>query len=250
MRLKTFALPGLLLAFSLLFSCEKNVFSPDNPPEETERDTIYMTDTLFVEVPAECENLVSITREMPTPLYIGLSHNVVLKAVGVDKNDVSISIAQVSTGNANIPNASNGVVQIVPTNPGEMILEARDTENKLVGSYSFNVKRLPDPFARLGTLEDGHVPNATFKAQGGVIAWQDDLEYDVNCDIVGFEMVYIEPRQDPVPVTNAGASYNSTARNLVQRASPGDIYLFNNVRARCPGDVSSRRVNSMVFFIR
>jgi hypothetical protein len=33
-------------------------------------------------------------------------------------------------------------------------------------------------------------------------------------------------------------------------AKPGDAYYFNNVRARCPGDVAGRKINSLVFQIK
>ena len=73
-----------------------------------------------------------------------------------------------------------------------------------------------------------------FKAQGGVGAYLDDFDFDARCAISGYELVYVARRQDAVPVTNAGARYNATAKRLVGRAKPGDIYYFNNVRAKCP----------------
>jgi hypothetical protein len=71
-----------------------------------------------------------------------------------------------------------------------------------------------------------------------------------NCDVAGFELIYLEKRQDPVPSQNNGGRFNDLSRQLVSRAKPGDIYIFDNVRVRCPGWSASRQANSMAFLIR
>ena len=88
-----------------------------------------------------------------------------------------------------------------------------------------------------------------FKAQGGLIATPAN-DAEASCDVVGFNLVYVPRRQDPVEVQNPGARYTSQASQLVQRAKPGDIYYFDNVRVRCEGDDVSRQANTLVFKIR
>ena len=43
--------------------------------------------------------------------------------------------------------------------------------------------------------------------------------------------------------------FGSAAQRLVDMASPGDIYYFENIKARCPGDPAARKINSLVFKI-
>lgn len=92
--------------------------------------------------------------------------------------------------------------------------------------------------------------NGEFKAQGGVGAFLDNFDFDANCAIQGYNLVYVAKRQDPVEVINGGARYNDKSKRLVQRAKPGDIYYFDNVKAKCPGDIAGRTINSMVFNIK
>ncbi|MCB9081585.1 MAG: hypothetical protein H6555_07740 [Lewinellaceae bacterium] len=92
--------------------------------------------------------------------------------------------------------------------------------------------------------------NGEFKAQRGVIAVLNNFDFDARCEIAGFELVYAPRRQDPIPVINPGSTFNGQARDLIGQAKPGDSYYFNNVRARCPGDPASRKINSMVFTIK
>lgn len=93
-----------------------------------------------------------------------------------------------------------------------------------------------------------------FRAQGGVGAYLDHFDFDARCNIVGFSLTYLartgEGFAAPVTTNNAGARFTSEANDLVNRAKPGDLYYFDNVRAQCPGDAASRQINTMVFSIR
>ena len=96
----------------------------------------------------------------------------------------------------------------------------------------------------------GAISNGEFKAQGGVSAFLDDFDFDAHCVIQGYQLTYLAPQQEPVTVVNAGPRFNAESRSLVNRAQPGDIYHFDNVKARCPGDVAERLINSMAFKIQ
>ncbi|MCB0562374.1 MAG: hypothetical protein KDD09_25650, partial [Phaeodactylibacter sp.] len=117
-------------------------------------------------------------------------------------------------------------------------------------SKVFRVKRIPDPVARLSKSQGGAMGNGEFKAQGGVGAFLDNFDFDANCTIQGYKLVYVAARQDPVEVVNGGARYGDAARRLVNKAKPGDIFYFDDVKARCPGDNVGRPINSMVFKIQ
>ena len=84
----------------------------------------------------------------------------------------------------------------------------------------------------------------------GIFADLDNFDFDARCRIQGFNLTYIARRQDPIEVSNMGERYGQQARILVNRAKPGDTYCFYNVRAKCPGDVVSRKINSLFFMIK
>jgi hypothetical protein len=117
-------------------------------------------------------------------------------------------------------------------------------------SFPFRVKRIPDPVARLSKKAGGTMGNGEFKAQGGVGAFLDNFDFDAKCSIQGYNLVYVAKRQDPVEAVNRGGRYTDKSKRLVMKAKPGDIYYFDNVKARCPGDKVGRPINSMVFKIK
>jgi hypothetical protein len=138
-----------------------------------------------------------------------------------------------------------------PTKVGEFAtVNVRDRDNTVSYSKEFRVKRIPDPVARLSNKSGGAMANGEFKAQGGVGAFLDNFDFDARCLIAGFRLVRVAPRQDPEFAVNGGPRWTPDAQKLVQKAKPGDRYFFEDVKAKCPGDVAPREINSMVFTIR
>ncbi len=181
--------------------------------------------------------------------------------IGVD-NPVSVSAAGVPTHTLRV-NGSGGGMVMKPSGKGKYIVNVKkptpkDSPAKITvsgeglpaTSFPFRVKRIPDPIARLSKQSGGSMGNGEFKAQGGVGAFLDNFDFDATCKIQGYTLTYVAKRQDPVDSVNRGARYNEKSRRLVGQAKPGDIFYFDNVKARCPGDVAGRTINSMVFKIK
>lgn len=191
------------------------------------------------------ERSVAVSAEKMNVFYIGVDNPVVVSAAGISSNDLSVSI---SGGGGSIKKVGSANYVVNVTTPGECRVNV--SGGGLRDSKPFRVKRIPDPVARLSKSSGGAMGNGEFKAQGGVGAFLDNFDFDATCTIQGFTLVYVASRQDPVEVINAGPRYNDAAQRLVQRAKPGDIYYFDDVKARCPGDNVGRPINSMVFKIK
>ncbi|MCB0563128.1 MAG: hypothetical protein KDD01_01990 [Phaeodactylibacter sp.] len=190
------------------------------------------------------ERSVTVSAEKMNVFYIGVDNPVAVSAAGISSNDLSVSIS--GGGGAIRGSGSNYIVTV--STPGECRVNV--SGGGMRDSKVFRVKRIPDPVARLSKSQGGAMGNGEFKAQGGVGAFLDNFDFDANCTIQGYKLVYVAARQDPVEVVNAGARYNDAARRLVNKAKPGDIFYFDDVKARCPGDNVGRPINSMVFKIQ
>jgi len=187
---------------------------------------------------------VTVSADKMNVFYTGVDNPLSVVAAGVSSNDLRVSAANAT---------------IIPNGPGKFT--ARVTGGggvaKLTVSggglnpttFDFRIKPIPDPVAKLANSTGGSVGNGVMKAQRGVIAELAGFDFDARCDIAGFELVYAPKREDPVAVVNPGPEFNGESRQLLLKAKPGDTYFFNNVRARCPGDAASRKINSLVFQI-
>jgi len=188
---------------------------------------------------------VTVSADKMNVLYIGVDNPISVSAAGVSSNDLRVS-------------GSGSGIEISGRN-GKYVarVKAQGTANiKVSGgglsatNFEYRVKRIPDPVARLGNLDGGNVGSGVFGAQLGLIAALDNFDFDARCNIVGFELVRIRRGGDPVIRQNPGASFNADNKRLMTQAKPGDRYYFENVRAKCPGDPGTRKINSLGFNIR
>ena len=188
---------------------------------------------------------VTVSADKMNVFYIGVDNPVSVVAAGVSSNELRVSGSGAGLklkGGGSKYTATVGSPGVAKVNVSGGGLKPT--------SFEFRAKRIPDPVAKLGKSSGGPMGNGEFKAQGGVLAILEGFDFDARCNIQGFNLTYVAKRQDPVPVINKGPAYSAQAKRLVQRAKPGDIYYFDNVRARCPGDKAGRQINAMVFTIK
>ena len=187
---------------------------------------------------------VTVSADKMNVFYIGVDNPVSVAAAGVKTSSLKVGM---SGGGGKIKRSGSGYMVNV-TKPGEASITV--SGEGVSQRFPFRVKRIPDPVARLSKKAGGTMGNGEFKAQGGVGAFLDNFDFDAKCNIQGYTLVYVAKRQDPVEAINRGGRYNDKSRRLVNKAKPGDIYYFDNVKARCPGDNVGRPINSMVFKIK
>ena len=234
-RFTFLALAGLTGLLLLACSSEEKI-----PQAEPQATNMPVGDTTEI---AE-GSPVAIASKMNV-LYMGVENPIHLEEAGDDP--ASWVVAAFGAG-SNIRTTGPGTYVVSVSSPGEVsLLLKRGTVSK---RYSFRVKYLPDPVARLGRFTGGVISGGEFRAQGGLIAAMDNFDFQVNCEIQGFNLTKIGRDANPVEVGNPGARFNEQSQKLIATAKPGDFFLFTNVKARCPGDGAGRTINSLAFQIR
>jgi len=196
------------------------------------------------------ERSVSVSASKMNVFYIGVDNPVEVSAAGVPSAQVQVSMS--GSGGGSIARNSDGTFNVKVTTPTKLgeFAKVNVSAPGLSAFKDFRVKRIPDPVARLSTKSSGGMSPGEFKAQQGVGAFLDNFDFDAKCNIEGFQLVRVAKRADPEFATNKGGRYVDEAQRLVDKATAGDRFFFDNVRARCPGDAASREINSMVFTIR
>ena len=187
---------------------------------------------------------VTVSADKMNVFYIGVENPITVSAAGVSSNDLKVNPTGVK-----LKSAGRGKFIATADRPGQSKITVSGGGLEPT-TFDFRVKRIPDPVARLSKSSGGSMGNGEFKAQGGVGAFLDNFDFDAICKIAGYNLTYVAKRQDPVESVNAGARYNAKSKRLVNQAKPGDIYYFDNIKARCPGDKAGRKINSMVFKIQ
>jgi len=177
--------------------------------------------------------------------YIGLDNPVSIVVRGVPDEQVKIEAKGISlihnSGDHYTVRASEpGDARIFVSGPGMERLEFR-----------YRVKRIPDPVVLLGARHGSRtIGNGEFKAQNGLVMVLENFDFDVRCEVLGYELTYLASRLEPITVSNQGGRYNPAARELVNKARPGDVYFFSDIKCKCPGDATGRLMGDLVFRIK
>lgn len=149
-------------------------------------------------------------------------------------------------------------IAIRPSGPGQFIANVNipGEYTLIVNTHNsdyqptFRAKRIPDPVASLGDQMGGAISVGQFKDQAGILALLQNFDFDAKCQTTGYVMWRIEANGTRSSVVNRGPRFSADSVQLINLATPGDLYIFENIKARCPGDVVNRQLNSLVFFIR
>jgi hypothetical protein len=86
-----------------------------------------------------------------------------------------------------------------------------------------------------GMKKSGKMGSAMFKAQGGIVALIECCDIDARCDVIDYEILKFNARSMVFRGSNTGGAFDATIRPIINRALPGDVYWFRNIRYRCPG---------------
>ena len=195
------------------------------------------------------ERSVSVSASKMNVFYIGVDNPVEVSAAGVSSNDMKVSMSGAGGGTIKRANGSYVVNVTKQTRKGEFA-KINVGAAGLNVSKDFRVKKIPDPVPTLSGAKGGTLANGTFRAQRALIPTLDNFDFDARCNIVGFNMIRSAKREDPVQALNKGGKFESKALDLVNKAKPGDIFVFDNIKCKCPGDPANRTLPSSVYKIK
>ena len=133
--------------------------------------------------------------------------------------------------------------------PGTYVIQVfHDTV--LLDQTLIRLKRWPNPSVRLGNKHSGRIGFGEFKAQGGLIAWIDNLDIDAKGQVVDFQVQLIRYQEAYYVQKNIGGRFEESLKKAFEQLEPGDQVHFSKIRVRMPGESGSREMPSLFFTIR
>lgn len=226
--------------------------------------------TILVEAPNYRQEVEFRVKPMPDPIDIDTppakTSQPELKIVTLrDKtlflgeNTMSVNVSGVlaeqiklSSTNLFFENLGKGQFKTYARQTGKVIIRVTTPD------YYWDVEFLvilPDPVATLGGVDyiGGSIPVSTIRASKGIEpklppAYSNDYA-NTKCEILGFNCIYIVKEKDPIQLINPGGVFLPKALDLIQAINVNDQIIFDNIRAKCPGDEKGRKINNMMFKI-
>ena len=86
-----------------------------------------------------------------------------------------------------------------------------------------------------------------FKAQAGIIASIECCDISARCKVLGFRVMRISKKNEVERAVNQGAKFEEKTRKIIRNAKPGDLFIFREIKYRCPGSAYSQRLDNMIF---
>lgn len=113
-------------------------------------------------------------------------------------------------------------------------LTIRDTAaQQEIGTFTYRVVRPPVPVPVLASgVRRGSIPNGQFKAQGGLAMVCENTDFDIRAEAIGYGVTYFAANSDPLVKYNTGARFDPEVLDLINRAKPGDRYVFSRITYR------------------
>jgi len=170
-------------------------------------------------------------------LYAYVENPVSVSSVGLNgSNDMRIS-----SPNATLHNIGGGRCIIIPRSPAPVTLATGS-----ISKFKLPVRMLPDPIPVLGDVTLGSVHREELAVQTTLQArFPADFDFPVNCKILNFHLTRFRGREDPEERDNQGSTFNSSVRELLKTAQPGDRLIFDEVRVQCGEEPEQRTIGGL-----
>jgi hypothetical protein len=144
----------------------------------------------------------------------------------------------------------NGYFIIRPDTIG--IVELNITIGDTIETKTLRVKPM-EAVGRLGgkygANTNGKIGVGEFKAQMGIIAQIECCGFDAKCNVLGFQTIRISNRNQVERRINKGGRFEEETREIIMKAESGDIYIFRQIKYKCPGSEKPQRLDDMIFEI-
>lgn len=143
------------------------------------------------------------------------------------------------------------MAHVLDVSSGSAKIRARSKKTgALIAEYSFRLKRIPDPVAKIQNRTGGSFSSGEMQAQMGIIAVLEGFDMEARCEITSFTCYYTPVRGQVEEHKQMGGRFAGDVLAAVKRARVGDQYQFVDIKARCPGDRAGRSINSIAIVIK
>ena len=186
---------------------------------------------------------VAISLDKMNVFYVGVDNPISISAAGVPSSQV-----RVSSEGVDLRKTGTEKYMAKPSKTGKAFVTISGGGLKPT-TFEYTVKRIPDPVLKLGTKKGGTMTPGEMAVQPGIIPMLENFDFEAKCKIDEFEVARVR-KGDVAATTNRGGRFGTSAKRLTENAQREDIFYFDEVYAKCPGDKVRRKLPGMLFKIK
>ncbi len=183
----------------------------------------------------------TVAADLMNVLYAGFDNPISVSASGIPNNQISLTM----TGGA-LTRTGDGKYVARPTTVGSTVTfnVTGQVKGKTqpMGTFSFQVRKLPDPTAYIHVGDDrfkgGRIAKGTLLGAPGLGAAIDDGLLNIPFKVLSFETVFADRMGNFRPEPSAGNNFTENQRNLMRELRRGQRFYISKVKAIGPDGIT------------
>ena len=195
----------------------------------------------------------TVAADLMNVLYAGYPNPVSVTVAGLPQNSVSLSMS-----GGSLSSKGDGHYIATPSAVGQDVtftVTASDQgKTRQMGTFTFHVRKLPDPTAyiALGTdrFKGGGMPKASLMGIGGIHAAIDDGLLDIEFKVTSFETVFFDNMGNAVPMASAGAAFSERQKEAFRKLSRNKRFYITHVNAVGPDGLARKLPSAMEIIVK
>jgi len=194
----------------------------------------------------------TVAADLMNVLYAGFNNPISVSASGVASNKISVSMM-----GGTLTAQGQGKYIARPAAVGKdvtfTVTGVVGGKTQTMGSFSFKVRKLPDPTAYIAIGNDrfksGRLAKATAVGLQELSAAIDDGLLDIPFRVLSFETVFFDRMGNARPEISSGARFTEAQRDLIRSLRRGQRFYISKVRAIGPDGIERTLPQAMEVII-
>ena len=199
----------------------------------------------------------TVSADLMNVLYAGYSNPLSISVPGVPVTKI-----QASMSGGTLQPVGPGKYIARPSTPGQNVTITVTSTNtgrpQQMGTYTFRVRRLPDPTPYIVVSADGGadrfkgggLSKGQLTAADGIGAAIDDGILDVPFHVQSFETVFFDNMGNAVPMASEGASFSARQKDAFRKLSRNRRFYISHVTAIGPDGLTRKLTSAMEIVVK
>ena len=191
----------------------------------------------------------TLSADLMNVLYAGFENPISVSVSNTPQSSVSVSMS-----GGSIRSTGAGHYIAVPSAVGQDVTFNVSAKGRSVGSFTFHVRKLPDPTAyiALGTdrFKGGGLQKGALMGSAGIKAAIDDGLLDIPFKVLSFETVFFDNMGNAVPLASSGASFSPRQKEQFRQLSRNKRFYITRVTAIGPDGITRKLPQALEVIVK
>ena len=191
----------------------------------------------------------TLSADLMNVLYAGFENPISVSVSNTPQSSVSVSMS-----GGSIRSTGAGHYIAVPSAVGQDVTFNVSAKGKSVGSFTFHVRKLPDPTAyiALGTdrFKGVGLQKGALMGSAGIKAAIDDGLLDIPFKVLSFETVFFDNMGNAVPLASSGASFSPRQKEQFRQLSRNKRFYITRVTAIGPDGITRKLPQALEVIVK